>query len=299
MRLRSVGLCVLVSAMLTGSASACAQSDRRASDARAATPSPTPAAPVSKVGNCYLNVIAISFPSSDLPMDCAKPHRAETFHVGTFTGENASRSNPPPMGSPALRSAFDACDPVAKRLVGGDWRGGRLSIQVVVPGPPSWTGGSRWYRCDIFELDALEGGTHRQNPQDHAIERTGSLRGALTRRLPLVYTCFNEDKFEILRQIACNKPHRFEFVGIWTAPELRYEDLEGSSGQFLKSCWAAIGTYIGASKKVDMSDYIGVTYRPPSLEAWGRGDRGIKCFLWSDDRNLTRSVKGAGLRALN
>jgi hypothetical protein len=187
-RLRSVGLCVLVSAALTGSASACAQSDPSAGDARAATPSPTPAAPASKVGNCYLNVVAISFPSSDLPMDCAKPHRAETFHVGTFTGEYASRSTPPPMRSPALRSAFDACDPVAKRLVGGDWRGGRLSIQVVIPGPPSWAGGSRWYRCDIFELDALEGGTHRQSPQDHAIERTGSLRDALTRRLPLVYT---------------------------------------------------------------------------------------------------------------
>jgi Septum formation len=290
---------VLACLTLVFAGSACSGSDGPKGSAQAAAPSPTLATPAAKVGNCYLTVISVSYPSTDLPMDCAKSHRAETFSVGTFAGEHASRTTLPPAGSPALRWAFNACDTEARRFVGGDWRGGLLSIQVVVPSPQDWEGGSRWYRCDIFELDSLDGGTYRNHQKDHATERTGTLRDALTRRLPLVFTCFNEDEWKNLEPVACDKRHRFEFAGIWRAPELVYDTLDDNENQLYRSCWSVIGAFVGASRKVDMGDYVGVTFRTPSPEAWQRGDRGIRCFLWSEDRDLTRSVKGAGLGALS
>jgi hypothetical protein len=42
----------------------------------------------------------------------------------------------------------------------------------------------------------------------------------------------------------------------------------------------------------------GTTFRPPSAEGWQRGDRGVRCFLWSSDKDLTRSLKQAGRSAL-
>jgi Septum formation len=282
---------VLACLVLVSTAGACTKSDSPEGSAQAAAPSPTPAASAAKVGNCYRNVSSVSIPSTDVPMDCAKAHKAETFSVGTFAGEYAERVALPPSGSPALRWAFKACDTAGKRFVGGDWRGARLAIQVVVPSPQSWEGGTRWYRCDIFEF-ALDG------PRDTAVERMGSLRGALTRRLPLVYTCFNSDKEQGLRPVACNRRHRYEFAGIATAPEVAYDALDSYENQFYNSCWSVIGAYVGAPKKVDMRDHIGVTFRTPESPAWGRGDRGIRCFLWSSNHDLTRSVKGAGVRAL-
>jgi hypothetical protein len=136
-----------------------------------------------------------SYLTSYAPLDCEKPHRIETVHVGLFSGDQANRFSPPPLGSPTMRSAFADCDAKAKQFVGADWRGGRLSVRVVPPGPQGWAGGNRWYRCDMFELDALDGGTSRAHPNDHAIERTGSLRNVLTHPSPLAYGCFTEDRW--------------------------------------------------------------------------------------------------------
>ena len=36
----------------------------------------------------------------------------------------------------------------------------------------------------------------------------------------------------------------------------------------------------------------------PSSEEWRNGNRGVQCFLWLSDRNLTRSLKSAGTKAL-
>ena len=42
----------------------------------------------------------------------------------------------------------------------------------------------------------------------------------------------------------------------------------------------------------------GPIFYPPSQREWEEGDRGVRCFLWSDDRKLTRSMRGAGPQGL-
>jgi hypothetical protein len=292
-RLGLAGL--LVSVMLAG----CDASGHADGNEETAAPSPTRTVWIPEAGACYPIVEAVSYQAGAMPLDCAKTHRAETVYVGSFAGAHAASVEPPAAGSPALRWAFDDCDARTKRFVGGDWRGARLSIQVVVESPESWADGSRWYRCDIFELDAPGGGNAREHPQDHSIQRTGSLRDAFKRRLPLVYTCFDDTELRNFVPVGCSKPHGYEFVGIWTAPDLAFKEVDRDEDRLFRGCYSVLARYLGVPKKTRVEDHVGATYFMPSPEAWQRGDRGVRCFLWSDGHRLTRSVKGGGLRALS
>ncbi len=293
-RLAVAAVAALIPVVLAG----CSAAGKPTGSASAGRSSAPAAQPPPAVGACYLKVRAVSYPATDLPLDCAKTHRTETIAVGDFTDEYARTPAPPPAGSGALRWAFHACDLESQRFVGGDWRGGRLSVQVVVPAPDSWAAGSHWYRCDIFELVTLDGGTAREHPDDQAVERTGSLRDALTRRLPLLYTCFNDDQWEQYVPVLCTKPHHFEFVGIWTAPEIARAKIENDDHRIWAGCLRVIADYIGAPELVSLEPQTGIDYRLPSLEAWERGDRGVRCFLWAETQQLTRSLKGAGPKVL-
>jgi hypothetical protein len=253
---------------------------------------------IPEAGVCHLTSEPSSYLSSYAPVDCAKTHQSETVYVGTFTGVDADRQTPPTVGSPALRSVFAECDTKAQQFVGGDWRGARLAVQVVPPSPPGWAGGSRWYRCDIFEVDVLDGSTARKRPDNHGIERTGSLHDALKSPSPLGYGCFNEDQWGSLQPVACDKPHRFEYAGIWTAPDLSYDAFAKDPARVHAECRSVIAGYVHVPDDGNMRYRTGTTFRPPSEEWWARGDRGVRCFLWSGDRSLTRSLKAAGATAL-
>jgi hypothetical protein len=259
--------------------------------ATGAAPSSPEAKPfVPEVDACHLVAEPVGYRSSYAPVDCAKTHRAETIHVGTFTGPDAARVTPPPAGSPELRAAFRVCDAEATKFVGADWRGGLMSVKVVTPGPQDWTAGSHWYRCDLYVLPSLDGGSARHHPDDQATERTGSLRGEFTRPSPLAYGCYNEDRYEDLQPVSCTKPHRIEYVGIWTAPDGTYAAADRDPKPVHGHCRDVIATAIKGAAKAKLPQG-GTMFRMPSPEAWERGDRGIRCFYWSDDRDMTRSLK--------
>ena len=105
-------------------------------------------------------------PGRYAPVDCAGPHRVETVHVGAFP---SARAAAPAGGSTELRGAFAECDTRATGYVGDDWRAGRLRLSVALPSAPGWAAGSRWYRCDLSEVDTVEAGAT-------VVARTGSLR---------------------------------------------------------------------------------------------------------------------------
>ncbi|MDZ5445728.1 septum formation family protein [Micromonospora sp. 4G57] len=251
-----------------------------------------------KVGDCHLIAEPSSYLTSYQPVECGRAHLVETIHLGTFTGALAERPTPPPVGSAAIRPAFADCDAKATAFVGGDWRGARLSVQVVPPSPLGWTGGSRWYRCDLFELDTVDGGTFRDHPNDHAIQHTGSLRDALKRPSPLAFGCLTEDRWGNFQQVGCATAHQFEYVGAWTVPDGRYAD----AGRHQESIHAGCRTVVARYAKVPVDRMLryrtGTSYQLPSEEAWARGDRGVRCFYWSSGKKVTRSIKSGGTKAL-
>ncbi|MFC8617089.1 septum formation family protein [Micromonospora purpureochromogenes] len=248
-----------------------------------------------KAGECHLIREATAYLTSYAPVDCTTTHLVETFHVGTFTGALAARPIPPRVESTAMRAAFADCDKRAKQFVGGDWRDARLSVQVAPASPAGWTGGSRWYRCDIFELDEVDGAN---GDSDRAIDRAGTLRGTVGSRSPLTHGCSNEDDWGRLRPAGCTTAHQFEYAGIWTAPDRSYEATSRDAKTIHAGCRAVVGRYAKVPVDGNLRYRTGTAYRLPSQELWARGDRGVRCYFWSSGRTFTRSIAGGGPKVL-
>ncbi|MBM0231829.1 septum formation family protein [Micromonospora sp. STR1_7] len=248
-----------------------------------------------EAGECHVIADPTAYLTSYAPVDCAKTHLVETFHVGTFTGALAARTTPPPVESATMRSTFADCDTRAKQFVGGDWRTARLSVQVAPTSPAGWKGGARWYRCDIFELDEVNG---PNGESDAAIQRTDSLRGALASRSPLTLGCMNEDKWGMLRTAGCTAGHQFEFVGIWTAPDRSWADAARDEAAIHTACRAVIARYAKVPVDGKLPYRTGTAYRFPSRPLWERGDRGVRCYYWSSGTTVKRSIAGGGTAVL-
>ena len=180
-----------------------------------------------------------------------------------------------------LRPAFAECDAKATAFVGGDWRGARLTVQVAPPSPGGWQGGSRWFRCDIFELDTADGGSAQRHPDDHPVQHTGSLRDALKGPSPLDFGCLNEDRYGAFEQTDCARPHTFEYVGSWTAPGTSYADASRDEDGVHAKCRILVARYAKVSVDGVLRYRTGTSYLVPSAEAWALRDRGIRCFYWS------------------
>ncbi|MFC0007875.1 septum formation family protein [Micromonospora siamensis] len=286
-RLRGTALGLLLATLMSG----CADSAEAPTWQSAATPTADSAVPVA--GACHREVEVVAYRFAYPAVDCAKTHRTETVHVGTFTGTAATRVTPPPAGSADMRTAFKACDARATRFVGANWRGGLMSVRVVTPEPKDWTTGSRWYRCDLFALSSIDGSSSRRTPDHSATQRTGSLRGALTRPSPLRLACFDEDKWGNLGPVGCTRAHHFEYVGIWTAPEGTYEFAGRDPAVIHNRCREVIARRIRGTADERPVPGSGTMYRLPSPGAWQRGDRGIRCFYWSGEyRTMSRPLKG-------
>ncbi|XTZ18048.1 septum formation family protein [Micromonospora echinospora] len=227
------------------------------------------------------------------PVDCAEKHQAEALHVGTFSGEHARRDIPPASGAPSWMVAHADCDQAVARQLGADWRTGRLDLDVVLPTLPLWQDGARWYRCDVAEVTSLDDGT--------VISRTGSLKGALTRPGPVSLGCFNAresvEGVEEMTPVACAEKHNAEFVGLYRATEDTFRSFLANGNAAHRRCLRLVADYaeVPADSRLAFRSQTLVFH--PSEGDWGRGDRGVRCFLWRE-RPLTGSVSGGGTRAL-
>ncbi|RKR91699.1 putative regulator of septum formation [Micromonospora pisi] len=250
-----------------------------------------PVAVVPAVGACHPRFVEVGFLSSYQPVECAEQHDAETLYVGTFTGAEADRATPPPDGSPAWRTARAECDTKVNEVVGGDWRAGRLTLSLIPPSNYAWSGGARWFRCDVGEIDGLD--------NRDVVARTGSLKGAMSGASALAYGCFNpklDADGEILEMqpVNCTAKHNTEFAGIWNGPDVSYDALLKDKGRIERGCLAAIASFAKVPNNGDMKYRSGwITYYPGEAE-WDAGNRGVHCFLWLDKRQVTRSLRGAG-----
>ncbi|MFD0822438.1 septum formation family protein [Micromonospora zhanjiangensis] len=245
------------------------------------TSAPPPSPFVPAAGTCHATVEPIAPRNKYAPVDCAGKHRAETAYVGTFTGPDADRGTPPSADQDADKRAFQGCGPEATKYLGADWRGGLLTIQVVVPGADDWTAGSRWYRCDLVTVQMLD-------IEAVTTEHTGSLRGEFTHTSPLALGCFNQDKKEKWIPQPCTKPHRFEYVGIWSAPEDTYQTVADKPEPVMDHCRVVIAAYTG---NAEFGRDAGVWFQFPPWKAWALGDHAVRCLYWNDERDETFSLK--------
>ncbi|SCL25233.1 Septum formation [Micromonospora rhizosphaerae] len=225
-------------------------------------------------------------------VDCARSHLAEAVHVGTF-GPAAGGTRPEP-GSAALRTARAECDQRAREVIGGDWHSARLNLNIALPPVTAWVAGARWYRCDLSETDSVD--------STRAINRVGSLRGSMVGDNSLVHRCFDPkligNNLNYMAPVLCTEPHRAEFVGVYVERDLSWVQFTKASQQVHRRCMALIAAFANVPNNSDLPYRAGSIFYPPSRREWEEGDRGVRCFLWSDDRRLTRSMRGVGPQGL-
>ncbi|SCL62467.1 Septum formation [Micromonospora citrea] len=284
-------LAAVTTAVLLAGCAGSAGLDGDLVDDWAAMPAPgpfTPAAGVCQTAD-FADVVTLA---AYAPVDCAAPHRIETVHVGAFP---AGRTTPPAGGSAELRGAFADCDARATGHVGDDWRAGRLRLAVALPSGAGWAAGSRWYRCDLAEVSTVEAAAT-------VVTRSGSLRDALRGPSPLRLGCqrtrADGGAVRALLPVDCATRHDAEFVGVWRAPDRPYPTRAADWAPLYAGCRSVLGRYVGVPDDADLRFRSGVVVRPPGAGRWRVGDRGVRCYLWLDDRTVTGSLRGAGPAAL-
>ena len=230
-------------------------------------------------------------------VDCKLKHRTETVHVGRYPDPAAEADAPPAAGSAGAREAYRICDQKTTAYVGGPWRAARLWVGVTRPTPAAWTGGARWFRCEVLEISSIE-------DDGGLVMRSGSLRNALRETdSPLRLGCYaigmNADGgIATMPAAPCAAGHNAEFVGIWYAEDLPYPTQDKQWVPFHDGCRDLIAGYVGVPDDQDLPFRTGVVSLPGGEDVWALGDRGVRCYLWVDGATLTTSLKGKGAASL-
>lgn len=146
-----------------------------------------PKVPLPPVGSCYDSTVpyfetdTLTIFSFKAAESCTTAHISETFYVGELSGTAASVTSPPKGAD--LKDAWAKCNTEAQTFLGGDYHDGRLELIVLPPSSAQWSGGGRYFRCDLAEV---------QSDAGKPVSRTSSLKGALTGDKPIALTCAQE-----------------------------------------------------------------------------------------------------------
>jgi hypothetical protein len=286
--MRGVVVVLLAALLLAGCSGAPPDgTDGDLTDDWALLTAPTPFRPA--VGECHEQLAATAPLAEHRPVDCAELHVSETYHVGTATDADVV----PAAGTAGARAAFQECSERAAGFLGGGWRTARVAVQVVWPTKAAWSGGARWFRCDVTTAD-LDGQSRTS--------RTGSLAGELDGASPLKLGCFDPrvdgETVTTMRPVACDRPHRAEFAGLWKAPEITYAALESGTERSAAGCRSVIAKFAKLPDDADMQYRSGwISYNPTRTE-WLSGERRVRCFVYFAKRTFDRSLRNAGPRVL-
>ncbi|GGM03060.1 septum formation family protein [Micromonospora yangpuensis] len=249
---------------------------------------------VPAAGACLPRISVVAQASTYDTVDCSRPHLAEAIHVGSFVADEVTDDTRPEPGSPALRTARGECDLRVREVLGGDWRSARLTLNIAVPSTSAWRAGARWFRCDLSETDSID--------NTRPVNRVGSLRGALLGDSPLAHRCFDPKliggNLNYMAPVLCTEPHRAEFVGVYVEKDMSWAAFSKANAQVHRRCMSLIAAFAAVPNNNELPYRAGSIFYPPSQREWEEGDRGVRCFLWSDDRKLTRSMRDAGPKGL-
>jgi hypothetical protein len=262
----------------------------------AAIPAPTGFLPVT--GTCHLAAFApVGQRGTYEEVDCKLRHRTETVFVGGYDSPAADADRPPADGSAGSRAAYRTCDLKTSAYLGGAWRAARLWIGVTHPSAAAWTGGARWFRCEVKEISSVE-------DNNDAVLRTGSLEDALASpSSSLRLTCYGvrldtNGVIDLMPGVSCTARHNAEFVGVWDAGGLAYPKKDDQWGKFHDGCRGLIAEYVGVPDDEDLQYRTGVISMPGGEDVWALGDHGVRCYLWLDGSTLATSLKGKGAAGL-
>ena len=230
-------------------------------------------------------------------VDCDLKHRTETVYVGEYAAPAAEAATPPADGSAGARAAYKTCDARTTAYVGGPWRTGRFWIGVTHPSPAAWTGGARWFRCEVLEISSIE-------DDGGLVMRLGTVKDSLAASgSALRLGCYaiqldSKNAISTMPAASCGAKHNAEFVGVWDAGNLTYPKTDKQWAAFHTGCRKLIATFAKVPDDADLQFRTGVVSLPGGEDVWRLGDHGVRCYLWLEGGELTASLKGAGTKGL-
>ena len=230
-------------------------------------------------------------------IDCTLRHRTETVFVGAYGSPAADADAPPADGSAGARSAYQICSDQTTTYAGGPWRTARLWVGVTHPTAAAWSGGARWFRCEVLELSSVE-------DDGDLVQRSGSLRGVLAAgNSDLLLGCYSvrldsAGAVDTMPAVGCTAKHNGEFAGVWDAGTLAYPANNAGWAKFHDGCRKVVAGYVGVPDDQDLQYRTGVISLPAGADVWALGDRQVRCYLWLDGAALTGSLKGKGVPSL-
>ncbi|MEV8513656.1 septum formation family protein [Dactylosporangium sp. NPDC051484] len=214
---------------------------------------PAPSEPVPAAGSCLTASGKVVYGDEGDPVttevDCATPHKLEVVKTGRFPDD----ISPPGWGSKAMQSAYADCGKAASEYTGADWHTGWLFVHIGRPSTAAWAGGARTYVCGLVEGEST-------NAYTPAVERTGSLKGALAAGTsPVVRRCAKRTGVETdaqgfykragaQRRIDCAAPHDAEFAGAIGLPPGPYPSWAAQQDYVLPRCVEAVAGLFGLSE---------------------------------------------------
>jgi hypothetical protein len=292
---RQLGIVALVTLVLAATACSRTVGDRRLVDEWAAMPEAKLVLPVagecSRAGGVYSYEVVPAAPQK--VASCAELHTLELIHLGVFTGADADRPTPPPKGSDAHRRAHAECVKAAVEFLGDDWKTGWLDLVYLPASDLHWTGGARYFRCDLVEVTGEQG---------VMLPRVGTARDGLRGDKPLAVRCVDAVNVqgELIAEVGradCTQPHDYELAGVVRLPEGPYPDERTLERVYNAACVATIGSFLGI--RPDAPVAFGYLQWEPSKDEWEVGDRGGTCYVGAyGSKKLKQSVRGWGNRPL-
>lgn len=251
--------------------------------------------PVPVAGSCYTEEYSATWYGDFDPVSCATTHVTESAYVGTFTDADASRATPPTAGSNARKTAYKTCVSKANDYLGGDWHTAYAWLGMVLPSPAAWTGGARWFRCDLMKTDDAE---------YHVVNSDSSLKDGLLGEKPLAITCINtteDSKGNVQGESAasCASPHTAELAGVSEGADTAWPGDTAIQDKADTACQAVVAKYLGFTDGRDQNPVVGWLFFWPRQEQWDSGDHTFTCFAYAFTKSgkMTGSVKGLRTKA--
>ncbi len=238
---------------------------------------PKAVTPTPQVGVCYPTGFDTTwYGDFSGAVDCtAGYHRIETVYVGSFSGADADRSAPPLGGSASRKAAYQQCQQAADTYLGGAWQDGRIGLGLVLPDDKAWTGGARWYRCDVVAYTDSNFETEITS---------GTVKDGLRGNRPLAVTClilkFDGKGYPTqFSDTPCAQSHNTEYIGLYTAPDAPYPSSDDARHKLSRDgCERQLSNFLGYNGGTPYSNYIG--YLPGGFDEdqWNLGDRTERCY---------------------
>lgn len=165
-----------------------------------------------------------------------------------------------------------------------------MFIGVSMPWPGNWTGGARWFRC---ELSAERADILRRE----AMPMEKGLKGELSGASPLRLGRIDIPKENVpWKPVDCGVRHNGEYVGVYPLVGSFEEIQSQRDDPNHTKCRSLIAAYAGVPDDRNIYYRTGTYLQPPHDNDFDAGDRLVRCYMWLGDEPRVGSIKGVGTK---